>query len=137
MLHEIDLPAPDSLARLTQSIFEAFITIRPDQPECFVFLPDSDAGKVDAIEGRGLNHRVVNHVIKDDKVTWLKRIVEGIVAHEISRQAGHTTQAVRVLTGNRLLVSTQNARFVWHFECIRHVGSKRRIQNRHLDSLTV
>ena len=92
------------------------------QVELPVFVELADARVTHPVEERGLDHRVVDHVFKDDAVADFERFVEREVAELIAGEAGVARELVRVSLFSREC-GADDVRTVRHFETVRHVGA--------------
>ena len=66
------------------------------QVEFAGFVEFADARMAHAIEERGLDHRVMDHVFEDDAVANFERFVERIVTELVAGEAGIARELVRV-----------------------------------------
>ena len=81
-----------------------------------------------AVEHRGLDHRVVNHVFEDNPLAHLQFVVEGPVAVVVARQAAVAAHApARFALGG--LVGAEDGRLVGHFKAVGHVAGERHVEH--------
>lgn len=98
------------------------------QVELAVFVELADARVAYAVEERGLDHCVVDHVFEDDAVADLERSIERIVSELVTCEAGVACEFVSV----SLFAwegCSDDIRAVRHFKTVRHVGAYGNVQD--------
>ena len=98
------------------------------QVELPVFVELADARVTHPVEERGLDHRVMDHVFKDDAVANFERFVEGEIAELVAGEAGVARELVRVSLFARER-GADDVRTVRHFEAVWHVGADGNVQD--------
>ena len=98
------------------------------QVELAVFVELADARVAHAIEERGLDHGVVDHVFEDDAVADLEWLVEGKVSQLVACEAGIACEFVRVSLFAREC-GADDVRAVGHFKAVWHVGADGNVEN--------
>ena len=89
-------PASPESPRLAKAVFEVLVVEFSDHFDGASVAHDGDGGEGDSVEGRVFDHGVVGHVVEDDLVANLELAVEGIVADDVSTEAGGAPEAVAV-----------------------------------------
>ncbi|MPM20288.1 hypothetical protein SDC9_66717 [bioreactor metagenome] len=87
-----------------------------------------DGRQLDAVEGRVLYHGIDGHVREDQAVARHQRLIERIIPDDVPCQASLSAQTVRMGFFVRF-TGIDDERTVWHFQYVRHVASRRCIQN--------
>ena len=105
-----------------QFLFKLLVREFVQQVELAVFVELADARVTHTVEERGLDHRVVDHVFKDDAVADLERFVEREIAELVAGEAGVARELVGVSLFTREC-GADDVRTVRHFEAVRHVGA--------------
>ena len=59
-------------------------------------VPPEDGGQRHSVKGIGFDHSVQRHVLKYQALSRSKRLLEGIVADDVTRQTGWTAQTIGV-----------------------------------------
>ena len=82
------------------------------------------------VEHRGFHHGIMDHIPKNNTVTdpGFTSSVKGPIPIKIPGKTTISPHPPAFFAFSRLM-STQNNRFVWHFQTVRHVAGKRNIQH--------
>lgn len=94
-----------------------------DRFERSVFMAENEGRMLHAIEEGRFHDGVLRHIEKFQTITDLERSMKGVVADQISSEAGVAAETIEVVSGGQggpLIES--DGRAAGHFEHVRHVG---------------
>ena len=119
------------LCNLRHAVAEILVAEFADDVRAPVAAGDDDRGVRHAVEHRGLDHRIVDHIFEDDALADFQFVVEGPVAAVVAGKAARAAHAPAFLPFGGF-VRPDDGRFIGHFEAVGHMAGERHVEHRRM-----